>query len=118
MCAGSSPARGAPARILQHWQDARVDVVVSSAILVELDWVLHHPKLQGRYHLSEKDVQTFLQSLKRQAVRVAPTAALAMIQSDPTDNRYAECEAAGGPASSSAATRTFSNGMNSRAFRS
>jgi len=57
--------------------------------------VLHYPKLQQRYHLAENDIRTFLRLLNRQAIQVTPVTELAVIASDPTDNRYLECAVAG-----------------------
>lgn len=83
--------KGTPARLLECWQEERFDVVVSSAILQELDRVLHYPRLQRRYHLPEEDIRRFLRLLGRQAIGVAPSETLAVINRDPADNRYLEC---------------------------
>jgi putative PIN family toxin of toxin-antitoxin system len=88
-------AKGAPAQIIAHWQAERFDVVVSPAILQELDRVLHYPKLQQRYHLREDHVQRFLRLLARQAIQVVPSQELTVIERDPADNRYLECALAG-----------------------
>ncbi len=88
-------AKGAPAQIVAHSQAAEFDVVVSPAILQELDRVLHYPKLQQRYHLPEERTQRFLRLLVRQAIEVIPSQELTVIERDPTDNRYLECALAG-----------------------
>jgi putative PIN family toxin of toxin-antitoxin system len=88
-------AKGAPAQIVAHWQAERFEVLVSPAILQELDRVLHYPKLQQRYHLPEELVQRFLRLLARQAIKVVPFQELTVIERDPTDNRYLECALAG-----------------------
>ena len=87
--------KGAPARLLEYWQEERFDVVISPAILREVQRVLHYPKLQQRYHLSEEGIQRFLRLLRRQAIGVEPSEELTVIQHDPTDNRYLECAIAG-----------------------
>jgi len=87
--------RGAPARLLAHWQEGKVDVVVSPTILQELARVLHYPKLQQRYHLPEEKIQRLLQLLRRQAIVVAPSEEVTVIGRDPSDNRYLECALAG-----------------------
>lgn len=87
--------KGAPAQIVAHWQAEGFEVVVSPAIVQELDRVLHYPKLQQRYHLREGHVQRFLRLLAGQAIQVVPSQELTVIERDPTDNRYLECALAG-----------------------
>ncbi len=86
---------GAPARVLERWQEQSFDVVVSPAILQELDRVLHYPRLQERHHLPEEDIQRFSRLLKRQAIEVHPAKKISVIDCDPTDNRHLECALAG-----------------------
>jgi len=84
-------AKGAPARIIECWQAEKFELVVSTAIVQELDRVPHYPKLQQRYHLPEELLQRFLRLLMRQAIEVVPPQQLIVIERDPTDNRYLEC---------------------------
>lgn len=88
-------ARAAPAQIIEYWQAEKFDVVVSPAILQELDRVLHYPKLQQRYHLPEELLQRFLRLLVGQAIEVIPPQQLIVIERDLADNRYLECALAG-----------------------
>ncbi|MCG2769152.1 MAG: putative toxin-antitoxin system toxin component, PIN family [Chloroflexota bacterium] len=87
--------RGSPAKILAYWKEEKFDVVVSLAILQELERVLHYPRLQERYSLPENDIQRFLRLLRRQAIEVEPSEKLSVITRDPTDDRYLECALAG-----------------------
>ena len=87
--------KGAPAKLLEYWQEERFDVVISPAILQEVQRVLHYPKLQQRYQLPEEGIQRLLRLLRRQAIGVEPSEELTVIQHDPTDNRYLECAIAG-----------------------
>ncbi len=88
-------SKGAPPRILEHWQEMRVDVVVSPAILDELERVLHYPKLRRRYSLPEEAIQTFLRLLTKQAILVTPDTELTIVKADPTDDCYLACAVAG-----------------------
>jgi len=88
-------AKGAPALILERWREAEFDVLISPEILSELDHVLHYPKLRQHYHLPEESIEGFLRLLAKQAIHVAPTEQLAVVERDPTDNRYLECALAG-----------------------
>ena len=86
---------GPPARVLQQWEEERFAVVISEAILQELDRVLHYPRLCQKYKLSEERISRFLRLLRRQCVFVEPTKHLTVIERDPTDDRYLECAIAG-----------------------
>ena len=88
-------AKGAPAQILLHWQEGKLDLVASAPILGELERVLHYPRLQERYDLPEELIQRFLQLLAQQAILVEREEALSVIERDPSDNRYLECAVAG-----------------------
>jgi putative PIN family toxin of toxin-antitoxin system len=83
--------KGAPANIVAYWQEERFELAISPPILQELERVLHYPKLWERYGLSEQQIRHFLHLLARQAVAVAPSQQLTVIEADPTDNRYLEC---------------------------
>jgi putative PIN family toxin of toxin-antitoxin system len=84
-------SKGAPAKIVAYWQEDKLEVAISPPILNELDRVLHYPKLQERYRVSEQRIRHFLHLLARQAVAAAPSQQLTVIEVDPTDNRYLEC---------------------------
>ena len=81
--------------MLSYWQEGELELVVSPPILEELDRVIHYPRLQARYDPPEELVQEFLVPLGRRAVMVEPEERLAVIERDPTDNRYLECALAG-----------------------
>ncbi len=87
---------GAPAEVLARWQDGAFDVVVSPAILAELERVLHYPRLQQKYNLPDRDMQRFIQLLRRFAVVVSLVEELDVVKQDAADNRYLECALAGG----------------------
>lgn len=88
-------SKGAPARIIEHWQAGRFEGLISPAILQEVERVLHYPKLQQRYHLPQESIRRFVHLLRRQAIWVNPMEGLAVIERDPADNRYLECALAG-----------------------
>jgi hypothetical protein len=89
-------SQGASARVLDRWRDEAFEVVVSTAILSELERVLHYPRLRQKYNLPDQDIQRFIQLLRKFAVEVVPTEELDVVQEDAADNRYLECAAAGG----------------------
>ena len=93
MSAMISP-QGAPAEILRLWEQAAFDVAISPAILQEIDRVIHYPKIQKKYNLAEKDIETFFRLIDSAAVLVTPTEMIDAVEQDETDNRYVECAVA------------------------
>jgi putative PIN family toxin of toxin-antitoxin system len=87
--------QGSPAAIIACWQAEVFEIIISSATMQELDRVLHYDRLRKNYPLPEDDVQRFLHLFRTQALQVFPLATLAVIERDPTDNRYLECALAG-----------------------
>ena len=90
--------KGSPATILSYWQEGKLAIIVSAAILQEVDRVLHYPRIQKRYHLPEELVQQFLSLLRKGAIVVEPEQQVEVIEREPSDNRYLECAVAGGAA--------------------
>jgi putative PIN family toxin of toxin-antitoxin system len=87
--------RGACGKILELWEKDEFDLVVSSSILEEIDRVIHYPKIQQKYTLSDETIDQFLGLIGSQAVIVAPSSELRVIEKDPSDNRYLECAKVG-----------------------
>ena len=88
-------SEGHPAQIVSLWQEGRIELVVSEAVLGELDRVLHYPRIQERYRLPDELVHRFPELLRAGAILVQPDDELTVIDRDPTDNRYLECAVAG-----------------------
>jgi len=87
--------RGAPAQILTAWRAAQFDLVISRAILAELNRVLHYPKIAKRHRWSEEQLQAFLNNLAHIAILTPGVLTLAVITEDPPDDRYLECAVEG-----------------------
>jgi uncharacterized protein len=83
--------QGAPGEILAAWEKDRFDLVVSPATLDELGRVLHYPRIQQKYNLPADKLEQFLHLVVGQAIVVNPMKELAVIEADPSDNRYLEC---------------------------
>jgi putative PIN family toxin of toxin-antitoxin system len=62
---------GAPARVLSNWRDGRFEVIVSTALLAELERAMVYPKL--RRYLSPQDAQAALRWLVDGATRAEDT---------------------------------------------
>ena len=65
LISGILSAGGTPARILAAWHEGRFDLVISAALLAELDRALAYPKI--RRHVSADDAAAFVEWLSRTA---------------------------------------------------
>jgi putative PIN family toxin of toxin-antitoxin system len=87
--------RGTPAQILNAWRAEQFNLVISQAILAELDRVFRYPKIAKRHRWSEEQLQAFLDGLAHVAIRTPGTLTLVVITEDPPDDRYLECAVEG-----------------------
>ncbi len=87
--------RGTPAQILNAWRAEQFNLVISQAILAELDRVFRYPKIAKRHRWSEEQLQAFLDDLAHIAILTPGTLTLAVITDDPPDDRYLECAVEG-----------------------
>lgn len=88
-------ATGNPARIFDAWHAGQIDLVVSPDILDELERVLHYPRIAKRNRLSAERIRGFIEDLARLAILTPGKLRLAVIEEDPSDNRYLECAVEG-----------------------
>ena len=89
---------GSPAKILDLWERGNFDLLISSIILEELERVIHYPKIQESYRLSDELVERFLALISGQAISVSPSENITIVNKDPSENRYLECAVAGNAA--------------------
>ena len=87
--------RGTPAQILNAWRAAQFDLVISEAILAEIDRVFRYPKIAKRHRWSEEQLQAFLDDLAHIAILTPGILTLAVITEAPLDDRYLECAVEG-----------------------
>jgi uncharacterized protein len=65
-------------------------IVVSEEILQEVERVLHYPRIQERYKLSNQVIQQYLHQLRKDClVRTPP--AVKVVDDDPDDDKYIAC---------------------------
>jgi len=83
------------AQILTAWRAEQFDLVLSHAILAELDRVFHYPKIAKRHRWSAEQLQAFLDNLAHLAILTPGVHTLAVITEDPPDDRYLECAVEG-----------------------
>ena len=87
--------RGVPATVLAAWRDGQFQLVISEAILSEIERVLRYPRIASRHRWSQEKMGTFFEDLAHLAILTPGEMRLAVIREDPSDNRYLECAVEG-----------------------
>ena len=82
---------GNPAKILTAWQDGRIGVVVSPAIIEEVRRVTGYPRLLNRYRRIRENRDELIANLREIAIVVEPIVKVSIVEQDESDNRYLEC---------------------------
>ncbi len=85
---------GKSAQILKHIND--LDLQTSEEILSEVERVLHYPRIQRRYQLSDETIHTYLERLKAVSTIVAVHSQVEAVVRDPDDNKFLACAIDGG----------------------
>lgn len=83
--------QGAPARILKAWRDEQFHLVISAAILAEMERVLQYPRIAARHRWSREQLSFYLDDLSHLAIGTPGQLSLNIVRADPSDNRYIEC---------------------------
>lgn len=84
-------SKGHPARILNKWRAGSFDLVMSLAILEEIERVLLYPKIKKRLSWSDLEPDEFLLGLAQFAIMVSKEPRLDVVKEDPSDNKYLAC---------------------------
>jgi len=88
-------ARGAPARIFEHWQRRRFDIVITEAILDEYAEVFSRPSIQRHTGMLAADVQKMIDEIVEFGLNVEPEQDVVGTSVDPDDDIFLECALAG-----------------------
>jgi uncharacterized protein len=83
--------KGNPAKILDKWKKRDIEVIVSPAIIAEIDRVTGYERLQKKYHRIRDERKGLIEDLRGFATVVEPQQKLLVVQKDESDNRYIEC---------------------------
>ncbi len=86
---------GAPARLLRHWLDGALDLLVSPALLAELERVLARPKFER--HFTRGEAAAFIALLRERGVELSDPEDVKERSPDPADD-YLLALAEGGAA--------------------
>ena len=84
-------SQGNPAKILEKWQMRELEVVVSPAIIAEIERVTGYERLQKKYRRIREEREGLIDDLRNFATMVDPQQELSVVQADDSDNRYIEC---------------------------
>ncbi|MBI3660986.1 putative toxin-antitoxin system toxin component, PIN family [Candidatus Acetothermia bacterium] len=78
-----------PARIIDAWQEeGKYQLVVSPAILAELNEVLFYPKIRQISRWTKEEVEALLKALERLAIQVPGKLSIKVIEADPDDDKF------------------------------
>lgn len=83
--------KGHPAQIVRLWQNGLIELAISPLILEEFEIVVHRPRIQQRYNLSDTDITEYLEVLKKFTVLVPGTMIVDAVPDDPDDNIVIAC---------------------------
>ena len=88
---------GQPAAVIHAWRAQRFLLLVSPAILKEVERTLNYPHIRRKYPLQDGDVQDLLESLKHDALIVPGLSSTdGAVPEDPDDEAILACALDGG----------------------
>ena len=82
---------GHPAQIVKLWRIRLIELAISPFILEEFKAVVHRPRIQQKYNVSDADIAEYLEVLKTFAVLVPGTITVNAVPDDPDDNIIIAC---------------------------
>ena len=85
-----------PAQVLSLFQEDGYTLLLSEAVLSELQRILHYPHLRQLYTYRDEQVAAFVRGIQVIALWIEPTETLSVVTEDETDNRFLELAVAGG----------------------
>lgn len=85
---------GVPARLIDFLEP--LGLLSSEALLNEFERVLHYPRIQHRYALTEERIEGYVRRLRRASKIVKLEDIAEKITRDPNDDRFLVCALAGG----------------------
>lgn len=87
--------RGAPAQVLQYFQQEAFELVVSPAILQEYAAALRYDRVRKVHKLTDAQLESAIEDLKAIAILVTPAATPAVVPADADDDKFFACAVAG-----------------------
>jgi len=77
--------------VFDDWRAGRFRVVASQAILSELRRVLHYPRIQQTFHLSDDDIASAWEGIRRRVFLVEGLYEVFVVEKDASDNIFLAC---------------------------
>ena len=90
LISGFISPRSHPAKIIDFWQEEKFILIVSRMILEEVKKVFCYPKISKTYRLDEEKINEYLNGLLTFSEICEPTKRLAVIKTDPADDKFIE----------------------------
>jgi putative PIN family toxin of toxin-antitoxin system len=82
------------AKIYDAWRENRFILLTSEAILVEINEVLHRPKLQTKLNITQFEAKAIVARIRRNAEFVNIVTSIRQCR-DPKDDKFLECAVSG-----------------------
>ena len=83
--------KGNPAKLLQLWHDHAFLLVISQAMVKEIERVLQYPRIRNKYNLKDQDLEQAVGTIKKFAVVLPDAIGLDVVKDDPDDNKVLAC---------------------------
>jgi len=84
-----------PDQVLRAWRRGAFELIISPALLIEVESVLPRAKIATRVRWSGRKLASFVEELHRKTSVVNPQQELHVIAADPSDNRVLEAASEG-----------------------
>lgn len=82
---------GHPAQIVKLWRIGLIELAISPPILEEFEIVVHRPRIQRKYNLSDANIAEYLEVLRTFTILVPGTITINAVPDDPDDNIIIAC---------------------------
>ncbi|MGH7790798.1 MAG: putative toxin-antitoxin system toxin component, PIN family, partial [Thermodesulfobacteriota bacterium] len=77
---------GSPFIILEAWRKGRFILITSQTLIDEVERVFRYPRIQKKYHITEKQVTNVIKNLRNYSIATPRNIKLSVITKDPPDN--------------------------------
>lgn len=82
---------GNPTKIIRHWRNGMLELAISPPLLDEFISVVHRPRIQQKYNLSDEDIAEYFVALRSYAIVVPGSITVDVVHDDPDDNSVIAC---------------------------
>jgi len=81
--------KGPPAQLLDAWSDHVFDLVISAAIISEIQRVLSEPRLKHAFNVTDERIARLIEALHKDSILVPGTAHVhGAVATDPSDEKF------------------------------